>query len=114
LLEGIGQNRLLGSELKALTPIKKSEMRELLRNAGIDKEYRELSGFGQYVYRDDMANIMVDAFHDRLKDYQYLYGNNIKLYRMMVEVLNKKSPARQVTYVKNLVKKLKTLDHRVM
>lgn len=114
LLDGIGNSKLIGTELKALTPIKKSEMRELLRNAWVDKEYRELEWFGQYIYRDDMANIMVDAFQDKLKDYQYLYGNNIKLYTMMVQKLNSMSPSKQLSYVRGLVKKLEKLDHRMM
>jgi hypothetical protein len=61
-----------------------------------------------------MANIMVDAFQDKLKDYQYLYGNNIKLYTMMVQKLNSMSPSKQLSYVRGLVKKLEKLDHRMM
>ncbi len=114
LLDGVGREHFSGKELKALTPIKKSEMRQILRNAGVDKDYRELDGYGQYIYRDDMANIMVDAFSDKLKDYQYLYGNNIKIYNMILKRIRSMSSSQQEKYIRGLVNKFEKMDHRIM
>ena len=59
-----------------------------------------------------MANIMVDAFAEKFQDYQYLYGNNIAIYKYLLNALEDKSATAQVKFVRNLIKKFERLDHR--
>lgn len=80
-------------------PITKSEFRKILRNAGIDEDYRELDSYGQYVYRDDMANIVVDAFDRKFKDWKYLYGNNVEIYKFLLKKLQNMDVNKQRSYV---------------
>lgn len=86
----------------------------MLQNAGVQKKYRELDMYGPYVYRDDMARIMVDAFSDKFTEYAYLYGNNIEMYTFLLKKLDTMSTEKQERYVEKLIKRLEKLDHETM
>jgi hypothetical protein len=100
--------------LKAYTPITKKQFAQLLDNYGKDSSVyqRYFSESGKYVMRDDMADIVVDAFSDELIDYSYLYGNNTIFYRRLLARLEKK--ANQKAYLENLLQNMQKRDADLM
>lgn len=116
LLDGIGSRKVFGrGELKALTPISKKQVKQLLDNFGADpKQYPELDGSGRFVSRDLFASIVVDAFRDKMPDYRYLYGQNTLFYRWLIARLQSKPLAEHEAYVRQMIDGLKLRDVDMM
>ena len=86
----------------------------ILNNAGVDIDVRRLDEYGKYVYRDEMANIVVNAFPEKFPGYAYLYGNNIEIYKFLLRRLDRMNVAKQERYVERLIEKLAPFDHQLM
>ena len=111
-LEGIASKRLFGRpDLKALTPISKRQLKQLLENYGVDTSpYTMLDASGRFVSRDAFATIIVHAFQNQLRDYEHIYGNNTQFYRRTLQRLENLSLTQQQELLNTTIMTLRSRD----
>jgi hypothetical protein len=101
-------------ELKGNTPIMSNQLETMLNNAGIDTSLYRIFKKNNKVKREDMAALMVKAFEGKFAYAEYMMGENIKFYQMVLEKLQGKSASEQEIFVRNLIEKVKTWDKKTI
>ncbi len=111
VLGWVGTKNIQGEKkLDVLMPISKHEVKTMLKNLGITNNFSILSEPGSYVYRDEFAQIMIDAFPEKFVDYKYMRGGNAEFYKKFLGQLEGKKPATQWMLLQLLSEKLHKTD----
>lgn len=111
ILEWVGNKNIKGDKtLNVLMPIGKQEVKTMLKNLGVSTTYSILNEPGSYVYRDEFAAILVDAFSEKFIDYAYMRGGNVAFYAKFLKQLEQKTPSTQGVYLQVLSQKLRESD----
>lgn len=69
---------------------------------------------GQYVTRKKAAEMIISTFPDKFKNYQYVVGNNLQFYEMLIKRIQNRTGIEQVRFVESLIRTLETLDHQLV
>ncbi len=107
ILEWVGGKNIKGQKsLDVLMPVTKHELKTMLKNLGVENSYPLLDQAGSYVYRNEFAQILIDAFPEKFIDYAYVRGWNVAFYKKFLGQLEGKNPATQWIYLQLLSEKL--------
>jgi hypothetical protein len=98
------------SDLKWFTPLQTTQLETMLINAG--KDTTPYSAFFRKanIRRDTMAEIFVDIYAEKFVYIEYMMGENIRFYELLLKQLQWLSATQQETYIKNLIQRMKSRD----
>jgi hypothetical protein len=79
----------------------------MLLNAGKDTTPYDVFVKNREIKRDDMAEIVIDIFKEKFVYAEYMMGENIKFYELILKQLQGKTAAEQEVFLKNLITRMK-------
>lgn len=111
---GLLTNIVKAKELKGFTPATTHQLEVMLLNAGKDTSAYDIFSKNRSIKRDDMATILIDIFKEKFIYAEYMMGENIKFYELVLKQLQGKSPQQQEEFLKTLMARMKARDKRVL